>query len=128
MILKDNTLDYLCPQIYFGYRNDSQPFNAVLSRWKQLCAGSSCALMAGLPFYKSGQEDTWAGSGKSEFLTPGVLPGMTEQLLADPGISGLVYYSLGSMTAAKGTALVDYINCRGRLLEAPSSSSQSKGS
>ncbi|MCM1114758.1 MAG: family 10 glycosylhydrolase [Clostridium sp.] len=59
-------VDYICPQIYFGFQNESQPFMATTKAWAQM---TDCTLYIALPLYKSGLEDEFAGdNGKNEFI------------------------------------------------------------
>ena len=58
-------IDYICPQIYFGFKNENQPFMQTTKFW---CDNATCALYIALPMYKSGLSDEYAGeSGKNEF-------------------------------------------------------------
>ncbi|MEG1267828.1 MAG: family 10 glycosylhydrolase [Oscillospiraceae bacterium] len=59
-------IDYICPQIYFGYNNQTMPFLTTLTDWSELC--TECDLIVGLSFYKTGRPDTYAGTGESEWL------------------------------------------------------------
>lgn len=59
-------VDYLAPQIYYGYQNSTMPYTEVLAQWQTLCKQPD--LMIGLAAYKVGKEDQWAGSGKAEWL------------------------------------------------------------
>lgn len=59
-------VDYICPQIYFGFKNENQPFMQTTKLW---CDNATCKLYVALPMYKSGQKDEFAGeSGKNEFV------------------------------------------------------------
>jgi len=60
-------VDYLCPQIYWGFKHDTYPFSNVLNDWLGVVTHSSVKLYIGLPAYKLGEVDTGAGSGKYEF-------------------------------------------------------------
>lgn len=59
-------VDYLAPQIYFGYKNSTMPFDHVLEKWEALCTVPE--LYIGLATYKAGKEDKWAGEGKNEWI------------------------------------------------------------
>lgn len=62
---QEGYVDYICPQIYFGFQNESQPFMKTVKKW---CAAAACDLYVALPLYKAGKEDEFAGStGKNEF-------------------------------------------------------------
>ena len=60
-------LDYVMPQIYFGFNNSAMPFEEVLNNWSRIAARTSTTLYAGLAPYKSGKEDKYAGDGKYEW-------------------------------------------------------------
>lgn len=63
---EEGYVDYLCPQIYFGFQNESQPFMKTTKSWVDM---TKCDLYVALPLYKSGEEDEFAGeSGKNEFV------------------------------------------------------------
>lgn len=68
MIKESGYIDYVCPQIYFGFENDSMPYSTVLSQWNTMVKGSGKGLYIGLGPYKSGLVDNWAGGGKNEWL------------------------------------------------------------
>ena len=59
-------IDYICPQVYFGYENSAMPFLPTIARWSAYA--SACDLMVGLSFYKVGTSDANAGGGSSEWL------------------------------------------------------------
>ncbi len=62
-------VDYICPQIYYGFENDSVPYSSSLSLWNKMCRGSGVALYVGLAVYKCGVSDKWAGSGANEWIS-----------------------------------------------------------
>ena len=51
---KQGTVDYLAPQIYWGFLHPAKPFAATLNEWKQITAGTNVKLIAGLAAYKTG--------------------------------------------------------------------------
>ena len=59
-------VDYIVPQIYFGYKNSTTPFDKVLTQWSDMCVVPK--LYIGIATYKSGKEDKWAGDGKNEWI------------------------------------------------------------
>lgn len=62
--------DYICPQIYFGFNNATQPFEECVKMWDNLALAGKKRLIVGITFAKLGAEDTWAGSaGKREWIT-----------------------------------------------------------
>ncbi len=62
-------LDYIVPQIYYGFENSTQPYFECLLRWNSMCERGNIPLVVGLSVYKIGIEDTWAGEGKQEWIT-----------------------------------------------------------
>lgn len=65
-ITEDGFVDYICPQIYYGFKNESQPFMKTTKNWIQM---TDCTLYIALPLYKAEMEDEFAGdSGIKEFV------------------------------------------------------------
>ncbi len=66
---QEGYLDYICPQIYYGFYNDVMPFMYTAKKWSRL---SEKTLYAGLPLYKSGEKDKYASvdnkRGINEFI------------------------------------------------------------
>ncbi|MDE6733032.1 MAG: family 10 glycosylhydrolase [Oscillospiraceae bacterium] len=62
-------LDYIMPQIYFGFDNANQPFETCLAKWDNIAKLGGTPLIVGLGPYRIGDEDSWAGSGRYEWQT-----------------------------------------------------------
>ena len=61
--------DYICPQIYFGYNNQAQPYHDTLKEWERMVTAPGVKLYVGLAAYKIGRQDSWAGDrGMHEFV------------------------------------------------------------
>ena len=60
-------LDYIAPQIYFGFKNASQPYETVLAQWQSMVSGTGVKLIPGLAVYKIGTEDS-SGDGRYEWI------------------------------------------------------------
>lgn len=61
-------VDYICPQIYFGFNNKSRAYLLVLDEFSRMITNKNIELIVGLSAYKIGTEDTYAGeSGKTEW-------------------------------------------------------------
>lgn len=68
-ILKDGTyLDYIMPQIYYGFFNQNKPFKETIKIWNELIINKNVKLYPALSIYKSGQIDEYAGVGSNEWL------------------------------------------------------------
>ncbi len=60
--------DYIIPQIYFGFKNETCPFEETLHEWENI-TDDSVSLVIGLAEYKTGEEDKWAGeAGENEWI------------------------------------------------------------
>lgn len=61
-------LDYIVPQIYYGFENSAQPYSTCLGRWEEMCSAGGVPLVVGLTVSKIGYEDVWAGAGEFEWI------------------------------------------------------------
>jgi uncharacterized lipoprotein YddW (UPF0748 family) len=68
-------IDYICPQVYFGFNNETLPFASTVREWASLIQNGHTQLYVGIAAYKVGSEDAFAGSGSREWIT-------SERLLA----------------------------------------------
>ena len=68
-ILSNNGyVDYIMPQLYFGFENEIKPFIETITVWNSLIEVDSIDLIPALAFYKIGTVDTYALSGKNEWI------------------------------------------------------------
>lgn len=63
---EDGYVDYICPQIYFGFHNEIQPFTKTVKKWSDFALKSK--LYVGLALYKSGKEDKFASEDKEHAI------------------------------------------------------------
>lgn len=61
-------VDYIMPQIYFGFLNETKPFIDTLNEWNNLIKEDSIKLIPALAFYKTGRIDKYAKSGENEWI------------------------------------------------------------
>lgn len=61
-------VDYICPQLYYGFNHGSLPYLSALSEFDDMITASGVELIVGLAAYKSGAADNYAGTGKSEWI------------------------------------------------------------
>ena len=67
-------LDYILPQVYFGYSNPVCPFSETLDNWISVVTNPDIRLYTGLAAYKVGATDAFAGAMSNEWIdTPGML-------------------------------------------------------
>ena len=61
-------VDYICPQIYYGFKNSSNNFQDSINKFNEMIKIDSVKLYIGLAAYKIGTEDKWAGTGSNEWI------------------------------------------------------------
>lgn len=52
-ISEEGYVDYICPQIYWGFQNGQYSYDKVLKRWTALCKESDVKLYVGLAMYRT---------------------------------------------------------------------------
>ncbi len=62
---EDGYIDYICPQIYFGFRNEKQPFMFTAKKWISFCKKD---MYVGLPLYKSSKADKYASAENKDAI------------------------------------------------------------
>jgi len=60
-------IDYIMPQIYYGFYNGSKPFVSVLDEWESIVS-SDVDIFIVLAFYKVGSMDSYAKDGIDEWV------------------------------------------------------------
>lgn len=68
ILSEDGYIDYIMPQIYYGFENQVKPFIKTLNEWNNLIKNKNIKLIPALGLYKSGTIDKYAGNGKNEWL------------------------------------------------------------
>ncbi len=64
----DGYVDYICPQVYFGFEHATCAFDELCSKWQSLIKKDSIKLVIGMTLGKAySQTDKWAGSGQNEW-------------------------------------------------------------
>jgi len=61
-------IDYIMPQIYFGFNNSGCPYVQTVAKWNNLITNKNIKLYIGLSPYKIGTVDNYAGAGKNEWI------------------------------------------------------------
>ena len=96
--MAEGCLDYVCPQVYYGFRNAGQPFEQNVADWCALPRADGVRLYVGLALYKAGlREDQWAGeTGKTEWLGGGdILARQVRFLRSRDDVDGFMLFSYG---------------------------------
>ena len=88
-------VDYMAPQIYYGFKNSGQPYVTCLNEWQSMVKGTGIKIIPGLAVYKIGEFDTYGGaSGQNEWIEDEEI--LKRQIIASREISnygGFVLYS-----------------------------------
>ena len=66
-VTNEGYIDYIMPQLYYGFLNETQPFIPVINKWKDLIT-IDIDFMPALALYKVGIVDEYAKSGKEEWI------------------------------------------------------------
>lgn len=90
---KGSFCDMIIPQLYYGFQNETKPFQKELDRWLALCKNSDVKLSVGLALYKVGKEDEFAGKGKDEWFSDDTVIERQKALSEEKGAFGTVYFS-----------------------------------
>lgn len=93
-------VDYLCPQLYSGFLNETLPFDKQADGWAALPRADGVRLFAGLAFYKTGERDTFAGSGDAEWQQNSDVISRQISLAKEKGFLGVSLFRYAHWTAA----------------------------
>lgn len=81
------------PQIYFGFENETMPFEECLESWINITDKSKVTLIPGLALYKCSQEDRFAGDGRNEWQEKSDIIARQVSMIKDRGLQGFALYS-----------------------------------
>ena len=98
---EDGYIDYILPQLYFGFENAYCPFDRILADWADAVTNPNVQLWVGLDAAKAylgsqGELDTFAGTeeGKTEWIRrKDILARSLQTLYGDERVSGYCFYS-----------------------------------
>ncbi len=103
--VENEMVDYIMPQIYFGFENESAPFKECVDTWCELMQNKKPLLYVGLALYKSGKEDEYASDDTKNKNSPyyewqnhSDIIAMQIQYLREKEIKGYSLYSVSSLT------------------------------
>ena len=97
-------LDYIMPQIYFGFKNAAQPFAKTVKQWDNIAAKGRIPLIVGLSPSKIGTEDGWGGTdGRYEWINDkDILKRQFIESSEAISYGGICLYSFNSVFNADG--------------------------
>lgn len=64
----DEYIDFIMPQIYYGFFNETMPFYETVNNWNSYIKNKNIKLYIALALYKSGNIDKYAKSGSNEWI------------------------------------------------------------
>lgn len=98
-------IDYIMPQIYYGFKNEKMPFVRVAEEWASLKRCKGVRLYCGFSVYKYEAIDEFAGTGKAEWLEEtDILTSEYKLIKNNSAFSGFALYSYSYCFGAKATA------------------------
>lgn len=65
---KDGYIDFIMPQLYYGFSNTAKPFRDTMNEWNSLVVNKSQKIYYALAFYKVGKTDAYARAGSTEWV------------------------------------------------------------
>lgn len=65
---KEGYIDFIMPQLYYGFYNEKKPFYETLKEWNNLITNDNIDLYIALAFYKVGLVDSYAKQGSDEWI------------------------------------------------------------
>ncbi len=68
ILSSDNYIDYIMPQIYYGFENKNKPFINTVEEWNRLIINKNIKFIPALALYKSGKYDKYALTGSNEWI------------------------------------------------------------
>lgn len=90
----DGYCDWMIPQVYVGFEHETSPFCETIKRWTSIERSPNVRLLFGLAAYKCGIEDSYAGSGRSEWVDRSdILPRQIEYIRQQESYDGFALYS-----------------------------------
>lgn len=87
-------LDWIIPQLYFGFFHEEYPFAQTAKNWQDIVTCKDVSLLLGIATYKVGETDSYAGSGADEWKTDTRIPARQILCAADmEDVDGIVLFS-----------------------------------
>ncbi len=67
-VTKKGYLDFIMPQVYYGFKNENKPYIDTVKTWNDLIKINNIELIPALALYKAGSIDPYAQAGKEEWI------------------------------------------------------------
>ena len=92
ILSEEGYVDYIMPQIYFGFLNEVMPFMETVNMWNSLITVDTIKLIPALAFYKVGTTDAYAKGGNNEWIENNDI--IKKQILISRNVSNYGGFSL----------------------------------
>lgn len=92
-------VDYIAPQIYWGFEHESHPFEKVLKEWECITKDK---LQPALAAYKIDEVDSYAGSGKDEWKNRSDVLTKQIEMIQNDKLEGMSFFRYGSLCNNEG--------------------------
>lgn len=89
---EENYIDYIMPQLYYGFENESRPFINTLNEWIKLIQ-NNIKIIPALALYKSDKEDVYAKKGINEWINNSDIIGRQIKIIMDTYCDGYSLFS-----------------------------------
>ncbi len=89
---EEGYVDYLMPQVYYGFFNEVKPYYQVVKEWEKIVTNPKVSLYFTLALYKTGVIDVFAKSGANEWVEENDI--LKKEVLIARGISKYKGFSL----------------------------------
>ncbi len=106
-----NYSDYFAPQIYYGFLNETSPFEAILKEWQDVVKLKD--IIIGIAFYKVGVQDEFAGNGVDEWKADNDIIARQIEMVRKAGCSGIAFFRYDSLFNPESeveTAVLETLN------------------
>lgn len=106
--VKNGLVDEIIPQLYFGFNhtNSDFKFEKLLEEWKDLCkVNKNVKLIIGLAPYKIGLVSQYDGEEWNK--EKAIIARQTEICIKDDTVSGVIFFSCGSLFSEKSQNLAE---------------------
>lgn len=81
---EDNYIDYIMPQLYYGFLHETKPYIETVNEWNSLIE-NDVELVVALALYKAGEVDNYAGKAQDEWQNHNNI--LKKQILVSRNIS-----------------------------------------
>lgn len=94
---KKGFADMIIPQLYYGFENQTMPFEKVANKWLKLKRAEDVQFICGLALYKQGEIDDMAGSGVNEWIENSNVIERQKSFVAESEFDGYALFSISDI-------------------------------